>query len=101
MSSSEINVELDTQAAHPVFILDKTRIRNNSYSVQGQGKPIRVNHVFHRLKPGEVMPCSKTRYLGTCSVCLSKLRLSDGELLMIDNHHRNNKPSEFMGCGGK
>lgn len=35
------------------------------------------------------MHSSKPRYLGACSVYLSGLSLSDGELLILASHHRN------------
>ncbi len=73
------------------------RIRNNSYSVKGKNKPIRVDHLFRTLKPGEVMQCSKARYIGTCSVYLSGLRLSDGQLLILVSHHRNTESIRIYG----
>ena len=73
------------------------RIRNNSYSVKGKDKRIRVDHLFRTLKPGEVKQYSKARYLGTCSVYLSGMRLSDGELLIIASHHRNVESIKIYG----
>jgi len=73
------------------------RIRNNSYSVQGKNKPIRVDHLFRSLKPGEMKHCTKARLLGTCSVYLSGLRLSDGELLILASHHRNTQSIKIYG----
>lgn len=73
------------------------RIRNNSVSVKGKNKPMRVDHLFRALKPGEVMHCLKARSLGTCSVYLSGLRLSDGELLILASHHRNPQSINIYG----
>jgi hypothetical protein len=56
-----------------------THIRNNSYSIRAKGKRMSVDHLFRRLKPGEVMQCSKARLIGACSVYLSGLRLREGD----------------------
>jgi hypothetical protein len=61
------------------------RIRNNSYTVNSQGERLRVDHLFRGLKPGEVLNINDSRLLGTCTVYLSGLRLSDGQLLIVAN----------------
>jgi hypothetical protein len=63
------------------------RIRNNACSVNSQGKEVHVDRLFYALKPGEVRRLSNARRLGTCTVYLSWLRLSDGELLIVASHH--------------
>ncbi len=65
------------------------RIRNNTVSINSQGKTVPVDRLFYALKPGEVRRYSKARCLGSCSVYLSGLRLSDGELLIVASHHLN------------
>ncbi len=65
------------------------RIRNNAWTTNAQGQRIRVERLFYGLKPGSTRHLSTARYLGNCSIYLSGLRLSDGELLIIVCQHLN------------
>ena len=59
------------------------RVRNNSLSANSQGQKTRVDQLFYTLKPGEALCLPQLRPLGQCQVCLSALRLADGELLIV------------------
>ncbi len=73
------------------------RIRNNSYTVNSRGDRLRVDHLFRGLKPGEMLNINDARFLGTCSVYLSGLRLSDGQLLIVANASFNPDAVEEYG----
>jgi hypothetical protein len=73
------------------------RIRNNSYTVNRRGEHLRVDHLFRGLKPGEMLNINDARLLGACSVYLSGLRLSDGQLLIVANASFNPKAIEEYG----
>ena len=71
------------------------RIRNNSYTVNSRGDRLRVDHLFRGLKPGEMLNINEARLLGACSVYLSGLRLSDGQLLIVAKERAQNNLSNF------
>jgi hypothetical protein len=56
-----------------------------SYTTNSQGDKIPVDRLFYSLKPGEILNIDGARQLGTCSVYLSALRLTDGQLLIVTN----------------
>jgi hypothetical protein len=73
------------------------RIRNKSYTVNSQGDRRRVDRLFYGLKPGETLNIDDARKLGSCSVYLSGLRLSDGQLLIVANSSFKQNAIEVYG----
>lgn len=73
------------------------RLRNNLWTTNSRGRRIRVNRLFHGLQPGVERHLAGARYLGSRSVFLSGLRLSDGELLIVASPCRNPDAVQIYG----
>lgn len=80
----------------PFFI----RLRNNSISANSQNQRTRADRWFYTLKPGETGQLRQLGPFGQCKVCLSALRLADGELLIVASYDFDQGAIKQTDCAG-